>query len=154
MELKSHSEDFRRLFDSILPTLGWGAGETRRPCLIAIDGDMGTGKTHLANWLAWQFGAVAVHLDYYWLEQLGDMEKLKKEDLLNIIRKRISDNRIIIVEGIYSFKLLQKLDYKINFKVVISHKSGRETDIFQKYLNSNQDLFSHIECKLSAYEHN
>jgi hypothetical protein len=33
--------------------------------LICIDGGDGVGKSSLASWLAWQLGAVAIHLDLY-----------------------------------------------------------------------------------------
>ncbi|WP_303827237.1 hypothetical protein [Asticcacaulis taihuensis] len=152
MELKSLLPGHEELRQIIYPLLGWGIGESPKPCLVAIDGSMGTGKSHLANWLAWQFGAVAVHTDLYWHSSPLKREDVREADLLSTIKGRLSRNRLVIVEGTYCFKFLDDLKLNPDFKVVIAKNNMDSNDCFAEYKTSNPSLFSQVNHTLLPYQ--
>ena len=72
------------------------------PLLIGVDGLNGAGKTHLANWIGWQFGIPALHLDIYcnhsgWLA----------DELARAARMQLHHNYSVVVEGV---RLLDALE--------------------------------------------
>lgn len=122
----------------VYPLLGWGPDEERKPCIIAIDGDLNAGKTSLANWLAWQFGATVLHLDLY--EHSGSY---RFEEISSIIEKRTSLKRLVIVEGVYTFRLLKSInllpDFKVWMELSIKCNDAAAATI-DKYLADNEGL--------------
>ena len=40
-------------------------GPDRKPVIIGLDGESGSGKSSAASWLAWQFEMPSIHLDLF-----------------------------------------------------------------------------------------
>lgn len=95
-------------------------GPSRSPILIGFDGRNGEGKTSAANWLAWQFGMPAVHLDLYIEEQKPDggaICKWRIDDLARCIEARGA--KPLIIEGVLLLDALSAIQKTANFLVFV-----------------------------------
>lgn len=95
--LKVATIDYERLRQDLVALVPNG-----NPLLIGVDGLNGSGKTHLANWIGWQFGIPALHLDLYnnhpgWLAG----------ELARAARIQLDHNYSVVVEGV---RLLDALE--------------------------------------------
>lgn len=64
--------------------------------IIGIDGLNGAGKTHLANWIGWQFGISTLHLDLYRRDDGGWFA----DEIGRVLALNATEGRSIVVEGI------------------------------------------------------
>jgi dephospho-CoA kinase len=86
-------------YERLLTTLYGALGPDRRPLLIGIDGSEGAGKTSLSNWLAWQLGMPAIHLDLFVIQSYTPAPIARRvADLDRCIKAR--GDRPLIVEGV------------------------------------------------------
>lgn len=104
-----------------------GFPHERRPIIIGIDGQDGTGKTHIAAWLAWQLGVKALHLDlYYTYDADGHRTGWRAHDLSQTIEQRVDvQERPIIVEGILLLEALKTIQRKADFLVYVRRRETR-----------------------------
>jgi hypothetical protein len=73
-------------------------GPCRRPILIGFDGRDHNGKTSAANWLAWQLGMPAIHLDlFYQPSESESAISWRADDLARCLKARSA--KPIIVEA-------------------------------------------------------
>lgn len=72
----------------------------RRPnyehLVIGVDGLNGAGKTHLANWIGWQFGIATLHLDLYRRDGGGWFA----DEIARVLALNGALRRSIVVEGV------------------------------------------------------
>lgn len=115
--LKSATAEYEKL----LTTLCAAMGPDRKPLLIGIDGKAGTGKTSLSNWLAWQLGMPAIHLDLF----------LIQSELPAPIERRVSDldrcfkargHRPLIVEGVLLLDALDEVGRFPDFLIFVDEQ--------------------------------
>jgi hypothetical protein len=64
--------------------------------VIGVDGLNGAGKTHLANWIAWQFGISTLHLDHYRRDGGGWFA----DEIGRVLALNEALGRSIVVEGV------------------------------------------------------
>ncbi|MGR4862296.1 hypothetical protein [Caulobacter sp. LARHSG274] len=95
--LKIATDDYERLRKSLVEL-----APNTNPILIGVDGLNGAGKTHLANWIGWQFGIPALHLDLYnnhpgWLT----------DELARTAKVQLDHHRSVVVEGVRLLDAIQ-----------------------------------------------
>jgi hypothetical protein len=90
--------------------------------LICIDGADGIGKSSLASWLAWQLGAVAIHLDLYVVPDRRPRQ-WRIDDLRRVMnaRPRI---RPAIVEGVLALDALEEAQRSPSFLIFVEGDSS------------------------------
>src|ERR1700680_1984225 len=117
-------------WDKVLAKVQDELGPDHKPLLIAIDGAWGTGKSHLASWLAWQLGIPSIHLDFYLIK---DSEPLtwRTDDLALAINTRLGGGfrKPVIVEGILILDALQKISRQPDYLIFIRGDGGNDLGV-------------------------
>lgn len=116
---KIRLECFRPVFDKVEEII-----EKNRPCIIAIDGMCGSGKTYLANLLAEKYEVNVFHMDDFYLppemrtkerlEQPGGnvyYERFKKEVLMPLLEQNTVYYRPYLC-GVWKYDEVKKIEYK------------------------------------------
>lgn len=105
-------------YEKLLTQLWAEMGPDQRPLLIGIDGQAGAGKTSLSNWLAWQLGFPAIHLDLF-LEQSENPAPVRRRfsDLYRCIKARGS--RPLIIEGVLLLDALDEINRSPDFLIFV-----------------------------------
>jgi hypothetical protein len=93
-----------------------------RRLLICVDGVDGVGKSSLASWLAWQLGAVAIHLDLYVIADSCPL-RWRTDDLQRAIDARLRVGPAI-VEGVLVLDALKELVLSPNFLILVEGNSS------------------------------
>jgi hypothetical protein len=84
-------------------------GPRRNPILIGFDGRDGDGKTSATNWLAWQFGMPAIHLDLFCRRSESESAiSWRTDDLARCLKARGA--KPIIVEGVLLLDALAAIE--------------------------------------------
>lgn len=110
-------------------------GPDRRPLLIGIDGRDGAGKTHLANWLAWQIGAPAVHLDLYLVRTEAEHVPLswRTDDLAATLAARLDhERRPVVLEGVLLLDAMNVIGRSVDFLVYARRPRSTECVPFRE----------------------
>jgi hypothetical protein len=103
-------------------------GPERQPLLIGLDGRDGHGKTSAANWLAWQFGMPALHLDLF--TEHHDYTRAMEWRSVDLQRCLTARNkRPIIIEGVLLLDALDTIGRSPDFFVFVEREEpGRLRD--------------------------
>lgn len=108
-------------YESLLTILCAALGPDRRPLLIGIDGREGTGKTSLSNWLAWQLGMPAIHLDLFLIQsEIPAPIERRVSDLDRSLKAR--GNRPLIVEGVLLLDALDEVGRSPDFLIFVDEQ--------------------------------
>lgn len=91
--------------------------------LIAIDGQLGAGKTTLGRYLAWQFNISLVESDLFLIPNQGKLVHLQ-DALKHVITSRLEKPRPVIVESVAVRRLLRDLALKPDFVIYVSSKDA------------------------------
>jgi hypothetical protein len=86
-----------------------------RKLLICVDGANGVGKSSLASWLAWQLGAVAIHLDLYVIPDTRPLQ-WRTGDLQRAIDARLRIGPVIL-EGVLALNALEAVKRSPDFLI-------------------------------------
>lgn len=116
--------DVRDAILNALPT--W-----RTPCIVAIDGVDGSGKSSLARYLAWQLGMPAIETDIFLVKEAPEGEYVTRADLPLAIASRLDQNRPVIVDEFLSSAPLRVLDSNRTTWCTSREKTTRE-GVFSK----------------------
>ena len=93
--------------------------------LIAIDGQLGAGKTTLGRYLAWQFNISLVESDLFLIPNQGKL--IHFQDMLkHVITSRLDKPRPVIVEGVAVRRLLRDLALNPDFVIYVTSKDAPE----------------------------
>jgi hypothetical protein len=93
-------------------------GLCRSPILIGFDGRDGDGKTSAANWLAWQFGMPAIHLDLFYQRSKSESAiSWRTDDLARCFEARGA--KPIIVEGVLLLDALAAIEKSPDYLVFV-----------------------------------
>jgi uridine kinase len=93
-------------------------GPCRSPILIGFDGRDHNGKTSAANWLAWQLGMPALHLDLFYRRSETDGSlNWRTDDLARCLEAR--GERPIIVEGVLLLDALAAVEKTPDYLVFV-----------------------------------
>jgi hypothetical protein len=127
----------------------------RRPnyehLIIGVDGLNGAGKTHLANWIGWQFGISTLHLDLYRRNGGGWFA----DEIGRILALNSQQDRSIVVEGV---QLLDALAAAGVEAPSIYIYVDRAEDIYNElpsvtdYTHRVADRIGHADFRLRGYE--
>jgi len=123
----------------------WSALPSWRRFIIAIDGRDGSGKSSIAQYLAWQLGMPAVELDTF-LDRSCDRLALRDEELLRVLNSRLESDRPVIVEGVFVLRVLHRLSLKPDFLIIMEQR-GHTGSI------SLADEFEDYETEYTPKEH-
>ena len=130
----------------------------RNPLLIGIDGRDGSGKSSLANWLAWQLGIEAVHLDMF-LECKDTIIGWREDELSRVVSSRLGKHNPVIVEGVKLLEAMEAIDRCVDFLVFVIKADDRSFDedcvlelslkqYFEKYMPENKAKHSFQQSEL------
>ncbi len=117
--MKTAPSEYDRLYENVTSHIG----PDRKPTLIGLDGKGGAGKSSAANWLAWQFGIAAIHLDLFLARPVdqGPIE-WRIDDLTRCIEAR-GHHRCLILEGVLLLDALSKIAMRqIGFLIFVECK--------------------------------
>jgi hypothetical protein len=115
-------------YDGLLTKVLSALGPDWKPLLVGIDGREGTGKTSLSNWLAWQLGMPAIHLDLF----------LNQSEIPAPIQWRVSDldrcikargDRPLIVEGVLLLDALDQVGRSPDFLIFVDEQPAPLTRV-------------------------
>jgi hypothetical protein len=103
-------------YAELLTPVAAALGQDRKPLLIGFDGRDGGGKTTAANWLAWQLGMPAIHLDLFIKRNECEAPiNWRTDDLARCLESR--GDRPMIVEGVLLLDVLSELQKTVDFLV-------------------------------------
>jgi uridine kinase len=110
----------------------------RRPLLIAIDGEDGSGKSSFAAWLSWQFEMPAIHLDVFLIRD-SDPIAWRSTELRATLdgAQFVPPKRPVIIEGVLVRNALSAIDRVPDFSIFIERDSHSG--------NMQQELSSYIQ---------
>jgi hypothetical protein len=94
--------------------------------LIAIDGQLGAGKTTLGRYLAWQFNISLVESDLFLIPNQRRLVHLQ-DALKHVITSRLDKPRPVIVDGVAVRRLLRDLALKPHYVIYVSSKDASES---------------------------
>jgi uridine kinase len=109
-------------YEALLTEVQAALGPERKPLLFGIDGKAGVGKTSLSNWLAWQLGMPAIHLDLFVVQQnmvAGPIAR-RSADLDRCMKAR--GDRPIIVEGVLLLEALEEVGRFADFLIFVDEQ--------------------------------
>jgi len=97
------------------------------PCVIAIDGRDGVGKTTLGRHLAWHFNISLIETDLFLNRHKGWLD-YREEEIARLIRARIDRSRPVVVDGVCLLALLRRLGVAPDFTVYVRAKQEEADD--------------------------
>ncbi|WP_079606411.1 hypothetical protein [Bradyrhizobium erythrophlei] len=108
-------------YETLLIEVQGALGPERKPLLFGIDGKAGVGKTSLSNWLAWQLGMPAIHLDLFLVQTVvaGPVAR-RVADLGRCMTAR--GDRPIIVEGVLLLEALDEVGRAPDFLIFVDEQ--------------------------------
>lgn len=125
-----------------------------QPIIISIDGNAGSGQSHLALCLCCR-NADFIYFDldtHYWSsKKLPYIENIDYETLKNNIDTTLSDKEIVIVDGICTLSVLEKLSLNPKIKIYIKKLNDLGWWIDGKEFNYELDLEKVLENKREVY---
>lgn len=116
-------------------------GMEEQPIIISIDGNTGSGKSHLALCLCCRNeDFIYFDLDtHYWSsKKLPYVENIDYEALKNNIHTTLSDQEIVVIEGVCPLSILEKLS--LNPKITIYIKKLNELGQWVDGIKFNYEL--------------
>ena len=131
-------------------------GPNRCPLLIGIDGQNGAAKTSLSNWLAWQLGMPALHLDLFMCfnEECGTFSGWRVEYLSCAIMQRLGCGMPIIVEGCKLLDALQAVSQTVDFHVYVRRPATtnmNKSAMVSEYVRRKCSVLRHPDFTLLGY---
>ena len=126
------------------------AGIEGQPIIISIDGKDGSGKSHLALCLCFRNeNFIYFDLDtHYWSsKKLPYVENIDYEMLKNNIRNTLSDNEIVVIDGVCTLSILEKLSLNPTIAIYIKKLNDSGWWIDGKEFNYALDLEEVLENK-------
>jgi hypothetical protein len=115
-------------YETLLTKLSAALGPDRKPLLIGIDGREGAGKTSLSNWLAWQLGIPAIHLDLFVIQsEIPAPIERRVADLDRCIKAR--GDRPFIVEGVLLLDALDEVGRSPDFLIFVNEQPAPSTRV-------------------------
>ena len=93
--------------------------------LIAIDGLPGAGKTTLVRFLACTFNVSLIETDLFLVEGPGRLV-YRKDEIDQLIEKRLKKPRPVIVEGASVLRLLADLNRNADFLIYLTNQNAPE----------------------------
>lgn len=126
------------------------AGIEGQPNIISIDGKDGSGKTHLALCLCCRNeNFIYFDLDtHYWSsKKLPYVENIDYEMLKNNIRNTLSDKEIVVIDGVCTLSILDKLSLNPTIAIYIKKIDNLGWWIDGKEFNYDLDLEKVLENK-------
>ncbi len=126
------------------------AGIEGQPIIISIDGKDGSGKSHLALCLCFRNeNFIYFDLDtHYWSsKKLPYVENIDYEMLKNNIRNTLSDKEIVVIEGVCTLSILEKLSLNPKIAIYIKKLNDSGWWIDGKEFNYELDLEEVLENK-------
>jgi hypothetical protein len=121
-ELKTASPEYEPLLTALHAALG----PNRKPLLIGIDGREGAGKTSLSNWLAWQLGLPAIHIDLFLVQSETPAPITRRiPDFGRCIEAR--GDRPLIVEGVFLLDALDEIARAPDFLIFVEERPAPST---------------------------
>jgi hypothetical protein len=108
--------------------------------LIAIDGQLGVGKTTLGRYLAWRFNISLVESDLFLIPNQGRLVHLK-EALKHVITSRLDKPRPVIVESVAVRRLLRDLALKPDYVIYVSSDDAHESRLLKEEIASYEEEF-------------
>ena len=126
------------------------AGIEGQPNIISIDGKDGSGKTHLALCLCCRNeNFIYFDLDtHYWSsKKLPYVENIDYEMLKNNIRNTLSDKEIVVIDGVCTLSILEKLSLNPKIAIYIKKIDNLGWWIDGKEFNYDLDLEKVLENK-------
>ena len=125
MKLAPYS--YKAAYERVAELIGYPVERSTR--IFAIEGLPSAGKSSLASWLAWQFGMPAVHLDLFLIP--GDIGKIawRESQITEAIKGRVESKRSpFIVEGVFSFAVLERLGLAPDLKILVENLNNISDD--------------------------
>jgi hypothetical protein len=126
------------------------AGIEGQPSIISIDGKDGSCKSHLALCLCCRNeNFIYFDLDtHYWSsKRLPYVENIDYEMLKNNIRNTLSDNEIVVIDGVCTLSILEKLSLNPTIAIYIKKLNDSGWWIDGKEFNYALDLEEVLENK-------
>lgn len=126
------------------------AGIEGQPNIISIDGKDGSGKTHLALCLCCRNGNfIYFDLDtHYWSsKKLPYVENIDYEMLKNNIRNTLSEKEIVVIDGVCTLSIFEKLSLNPTIAIYIKKIDELGWWIDGKEFNYDLDLEKALENK-------
>jgi len=93
-----------------------------RPAIVAVEGFVGSGKSHLASALARDVPASVVHIDEYVIgenESLPYPDRLDYNRILAAVESAHSASRVLVIDGICLRESLRRLRVSANYFVYV-----------------------------------
>ena len=140
-KVKSIDEIEKEIFEKL-------AGIEGQPIIISIDGKDGSGKSHLALCLCCRNeNFIYFDLDtHYWSsKKLPYVENIDYEMLQNNIRNTFSDKEIVVIEGVCTLSILEKLSLNPKIAIYIKKLNDSGWWIDGKEFNYELDLEEVLE---------
>lgn len=91
-----------------------------RTFLIVIDGRDGVGKSPLGRRLSWELQVPLIETDLYLKETEIALPEYHIHELSRVINKRLTNNRPVIVEGIFVRRLARELGFIPDYTVHVT----------------------------------
>ena len=126
------------------------AGIEGQPIIISIDGKDGSGKSRLALCLCCRNeNFIYFDLDtHYWSsKKLPYVENIDYKMLKDNIRNTLSDNEIVVIDGVCTLSILEKLSLNPTIAVYIKKLNDSDWWIDGKEFNYDLDLEEVLENK-------
>jgi hypothetical protein len=108
--------------------------------LIAIDGQLGVGKTTLGRYLAWLFNISLVESDLFLIPNQGQLVYLQ-DALKHVIASRLDKPRPVIVESVAVRRLLRDLALKPDYVIYVSSSNAAESRSLKEEIASYEAEF-------------
>ena len=145
-KVKSIDETEKEIFEKF-------AGLEGQPDIISIDGKDGSGKSHLALCLCCRNeNFIYFDLDtHYWSSnKLPYVENIDYEMLKNNIRNTLSDEQIVVIDGVCTLSILEKLSLNPKITIYIKKLDDSGWWIDGKDFNYDLDLEELLANKREA----
>ncbi len=141
--LKVATVDYERLRKDLVDLV-----PNANPLLIGVDGLNGAGKTHLANWVGWQFGIPALHLDLY-----NDHPGWLADELARAVKMRLDHSCSVVVEGVRLLDALEaaRLGQPSYYIYVERVEDTNELPFVTAYTERRAAEIAKADCRLPGY---
>jgi len=136
MEIQEkHNQLLEVLFAEITP---W------RKLTIGIDGADGVGKSPLARLLSWQLGMPYIETDMFLIPGSTKRE-FYYDDLYQLINRRHSLNRPVIIEGVKLLETLEIISIVPDFNIYVKNEDFEGSESLRETLEIYTEKYSPIE---------
>lgn len=113
-----------------------------RTFLIVIDGRDGVGKSPLGRRLSWELQAPLIETDLYPKETDHVLPEYHTQELSRVINKRLTNNRPVIVEGIFIRRLARELGFNADYTIHVTRPGAEGSHIWQEHFLTYEAEFA------------